>query len=212
MTRDEEQRIILKAAAGSRAAAAQLIDAHQKSLYAYLVRLTGRPHVAEDVVQEAFIRALTHLDRFDPKFRFSTWLFTIAKRVYLNMSAKMSPRFSSEAVDLAASGGAGGGESSHDPVPIVRSGNTRRGITADESESNTQLKDALQQALMQLPFIQREILILFHQHEWPIWLIAQHLDIPEGTVKSHLHRARGKMREVLTSSPELSKVVAEAWA
>ncbi|MBU6412148.1 MAG: RNA polymerase sigma factor [Planctomycetes bacterium] len=208
MTRDEEQRIILKAAAGSRAAASQLIDAHQKSLYAYLVRLTGRPHVAEDVVQEAFIRALTHLDRFDPKFRFSTWLFTIAKRVYLNMSAKMSPRFSSDAVDMAASGG----EHAGDPCPIVRSGITRSGLSADESECNNHLKDALQQALMQLPFVQREVLILFHQHEWPIWLIAQHLDIPEGTVKSHLHRARGKMREVLTSSPELSKVVAEAWS
>lgn len=207
MTRDEEQRIILKAAAGSRAAASQLIDAHQKSLYAYLVRLTGRPHVAEDVVQEAFIRALTHLDRFDPKFRFSTWLFTIAKRVYLNMSAKMSPRISSDTVDLAANGGGQSG----DPCPIVRSGLSRRSHP-DDAECNLQLKDALQRALMQLPFVQREVLILFHQHEWPIWLIAQHLDIPEGTVKSHLHRARGKMREVLTSSPELSKVVAEAWA
>jgi RNA polymerase sigma-70 factor (ECF subfamily) len=208
MTRDEEQRIILEAAAGSRAAASQLIDAHQKSLYAYLVRLTGRPHLAEDVAQEAFIRALTHLDRFDPKFRFSTWLFTIAKRVYLNMAAKMSPRISSDAVDLAASGSDHPG----DHLPIVRSGINRRDVTADESECHDQLKDALQRALMQLPFVQREVLILFHQHEWPIWLVAQHLDIPEGTVKSHLHRARGKMREVLTSSPELSKVVAEAWA
>jgi RNA polymerase sigma-70 factor (ECF subfamily) len=69
------------------------------------------------------------------------------------------------------------------------------------------MRDGLQNALMSLPFVQREVLILFHQHEWPIWLVAEHLQIPEGTVKSHLHRARIAMRQLLSSDPQYAAMV-----
>ncbi|MEO1130910.1 MAG: sigma factor, partial [Planctomycetota bacterium] len=73
MERAEEVRTIELATAGDRAAAEKLIRAHQASLYAYILRLSGRPDVAEDVVQDAFVRVLTNLHRFDPRYRFSTW-------------------------------------------------------------------------------------------------------------------------------------------
>lgn len=63
---------------------------------------------------------------------------------------------------------------------------------------------------MSLSFVQREIVVLFHQCDWPIWLIAEHLEIPEGTVKSHLHRARKQLKEVLEGNPQLARVVEEA--
>ena len=189
MNRETEQSLVLKAAAGCKVSATQLIREQQHSLYGYMLRLTGRPDVAEDVVQEAFIRAMTNLNRFDPRYRFSTWLFTIAKRVYLNMCAKCHPRYDSDAVAQA--------------TVTVR----RVAQPLEAADNQGAMRDGLQNALMSLPFVQREVLILFHQHEWPIWLVAEHLQIPEGTVKSHLHRARIAMRQLLSSNPQYAAMV-----
>ena len=194
MTRGEEQRLIELAAAGDRAAAETFVRAHQASLYSYLLRLSGRPDVAEDIVQEAFVRVLTHLDRFDPRFRFSTWLFTIAKRLYLNASQRLKPAYDTDMV-----GGWQGRGASPD-TPAVG------------AEVDINAKDALQAALLSLPAEQREVVILFHQQDWPIWLIAQHMEMPEGTVKSHLHRGRRKMRRMLESSEKHTRSVGEVWS
>ncbi|MBX9735936.1 MAG: hypothetical protein K2X32_03340, partial [Phycisphaerales bacterium] len=72
MTAAVERALIRRILQGERQAAEELIRAHQPSLYAYLLRLTQRPERAEDVAQEAFVRALTHIERYDPRFRFST--------------------------------------------------------------------------------------------------------------------------------------------
>jgi RNA polymerase sigma-70 factor, ECF subfamily len=194
MTRAEEQILIERAAAGDRAASETFIRAHQASLYAYLLRMTGRPEVAEDVAQEAFVRVLTNLDRFDPRFRFSTWLFTIAKRLYLNACQKHKPAFDSDLVG-SWQGRAAEPESN-----------------SEEAEVGQNVRDALQAALLGLPPEQREVVILFHQQDWPIWLIAQHMDMPEGTVKSHLHRGRKKMRRMLDHSEVHSRRVGEVWS
>lgn len=70
------------------------------------------------------------------------------------------------------------------------------------SSDRALLRDVMQQALMTLPQDQREIVVLFHQHEWPIWLIAEHLNVPEGTVKSHLHRGRLRLRDALKAAKQ----------
>lgn len=178
MDRLEEQRVIEQATAGDRAAAETLIRAHQASLFAYMLRISGRPDIAEDIVQDAFVRVLTNLHRFDPKFRFSTWLFTIAKRLYVNAQQKMRPVFDTDVV---------GGWSARADEP------SRPTI---ERESLGRAREAIDRALESLGREQREIIVLFHQLEWPITQIAEYMKMPEGTVKSHLHRGRRKMRKV----------------
>lgn len=181
MERNEERMLIRKAAKGDREAAGALIRGHQPSLYAYMLRMSGRPDVAEDTVQEAFVRALTHLDRFDERYRFSTWLFTIARRLYVNACQKLKPSYDT---DMVAS----------------RKGTWERpedGIAASDALDNAKVD--LQDALQTLSPDQREVVILFHQLDWSIALIARHLSMPEGTVKSHLHRGRRKLRAVLES-------------
>lgn len=198
MNRAEEQRLIEMAAAGDRSAAERCIRAHQASLYAYLLRMSGRPDIAEDIVQEAFIRVLTNLDRYDPRFRFSTWLFTIARRLYLNAIQRRQPASASES--LPRWEGAQGGDVANPEGPAV----------AAEVEEN--LRDAVQAALMSLPTDQREVVILFHQLDWPIAIIAQHMDMPQGTVKSHLHRARKRMRRMLEAHEKHAQSVGEVWS
>jgi RNA polymerase sigma-70 factor, ECF subfamily len=194
MNRAEEQRLIELAAAGDKAAAERCIRAHQGSLYAYLLRMSGRPDVAEDIVQEAFVRVLTNLDRFDPRYRFSTWLFTIARRLYLNAAQRHRPAYDTEAVQAWQ----------------CRSAGPEQPTVDEEVEDN--LRDAVQAALMQLPPDQREVVILFHQLDWPIALIAQHMDKPEGTIKSHLHRARKRMRAMIETHETHSRHVGEVWS
>jgi RNA polymerase sigma-70 factor (ECF subfamily) len=179
MTRQHERTLLARAARGDRDAAAECIRAHQGPVYAYILRMCGRPEVAEDVVQEAFVRVLSNLDRYDPRFRFSTWLFTIARRVYLNTQQR---KRAYPSTDLVA-------------------------FLRDDAESPAERLDERafvgsnhDRAMRQLTEVQREVLVLFHQLDWPIALIAQHLELPQGTVKSHLHRARQRLRVLLTET------------
>ncbi len=100
-----ERALIRRVVAGDRAAAEELVRAHQSGLYAYMLRMSRRPEIAEDVVQEAFVRALTHIERYDPRFRFSTWLFTIAKRLYVNAQQRLAPVYDTDTVGSAAARG-----------------------------------------------------------------------------------------------------------
>ena len=146
-----------------------------------MLRMTGKPEVAEDIVQEAFVRVLKNLDRFDDRFRFSTWLFTIAKRLYVNAAQKKAPAFDSDTV------GSQGGEADGP------------GLESAEHESMGHLRAIIDAALRDLNDQQREIVLLFHQQNWSIQAVAAYLDMPQGTVKSHLHRARARMRQFIES-------------
>ncbi|RMD63885.1 MAG: sigma-70 family RNA polymerase sigma factor [Planctomycetota bacterium] len=193
MTRSEERKLIQRACKGERSAAQRLIQAHQQSLYAYLLRLSGRPDVAEDIAQDAFVRVLTNLHRFDPRYRFSTWLFTIAKRLYVNANQKLKPRYDSDLVGAVGAGKASGG------------------FAQSDDETWGAARDTLQEALNQLSEEQRDIVLLFHQQGWPIAAIAEHKNMPEGTVKSHLHRARERMRKHIRAHEALLRSVEEVW-
>ncbi len=185
MERHEEQRLIEDAATGCKDSAAALIRAHQRSLYAYLLRLSGKPDLAEDIAQEAFVRVLGNLHRFDNRFRFSTWLFTIARRLLVNAGQKMRPAYDTDAIS-------GTPARPNDPgAPIA------------DAESGLRTRDELQRALLRVSAEQREVLVLFHQLDWPIALIAEQLQMPEGTVKSHLHRGRRRLRDLLESSTSI---------
>ncbi|HZW07428.1 MAG TPA: sigma-70 family RNA polymerase sigma factor [Phycisphaerales bacterium] len=186
MTPRAERKLIRRVLDGDRAAAEELVRTHQGSLYGYMLRLSGRPDVAEDVVQEAFVRALSNLHRYDERFRFSTWLFTIAKRLYVNARQRLAPSYDTEAMGAAAD---------------------RKSFAAGEGEEtggHFAASGELQSALGCLSPDQREAVVLFYQLEWSVEQIGEHLEVPVGTVKSHLHRARARLRAALESQPAVS--------
>jgi RNA polymerase sigma-70 factor (ECF subfamily) len=76
-----EQDLVRRAQAGSLAAFARLVTMHQARVYNFLLRRLGRTDDAEDVTQETFIRAWERIHRYDPSYRFTTWLLTIAARL-----------------------------------------------------------------------------------------------------------------------------------
>jgi len=119
------------------------------------------------------------LDRFDERFRFSTWLFTIGKRLLVNHQQKMKPLPDSEVVEF-------------------RAGDARTPATETEEIERTQrVSDLVKVALESLVSPQREIVLLFHQQNWSVQQIARELAMPEGTIKSHLFRARRRMLEAI---------------
>src|SRR5688572_12991729 len=156
--------------------------------------MSGRPDVAEDIVQEAFVRVLKNLDRFDNRFRFSTWLFTIAKRLYVNSMQKHRPTYDS------------------DVVGDWQGASTSPGGDAARAETIANARGVIDFALSELGPHQREIILLFHQQNWPITEISIYMRMPEGTIKSHLHRARKRMKKAIESSGLMNRQAQEIWS
>jgi len=190
----EELRLIRRARRGDAAAVEALIRAHQDQLFGFMLRLSGRPDVAQDMVQEAFVRVIRSIDRFDDRFRFSTWLFTIARRLFVNYMQKMRPTSDTDTV---------GRWQGRTETPGT--------ITAD-AETRENLRGLLDRAIGTLGPLQREIVLLFHQQHWSIGEIATTLRIPEGTVKSHLFRARRRMQAFIESDARDARLAKEALA
>jgi len=153
----------------------------QGPLQSYLLRLCGSRELAEDLAQETFVRVLGNLDRFDDRFRFSTWLFTIARRLWMNHLNKLRPRSDSEHVERS-------GDAQASP-----------GVLAVRREQRTRLRRLLDSAMAVLTPSQREMVLLYHQQEMGVGEIARRWSLPEGTVKSHLFRARRRMLAVIRS-------------
>jgi RNA polymerase sigma-70 factor (ECF subfamily) len=177
-----ERRTIDRAKRGDREAIAELIREYQRPLEMFLFRLCGKAELAEDLAQEAFVRVIKSLDRFDDRFRFSTWLFTIGKRLLVNAMQKMRPTPQSEVVEVRAGHGV---TPDAELVEIERTGSVSRMVSV---------------ALEALVSPQKEIVLMYHQQGWSVQRIAAELGMPEGTIKSHLFRARRRMLEAIELS------------
>ena len=191
LSKAHENRLIRRAQRGDGAAIEELIREHQGVLYGFMVRLSGRPDVAEDMVQEAFVRVIKNIGRFDTRFRFSTWIFTIARRLYVNHMQKHRTVSDSEAMEFWAS-------DSDRPDDVM--------VAAEKRDHLSRILDV---AIACLTPLQREIVTLFHHQDWSIEAVSSHLSMPEGTIKSHLHRARKRMHAVINSDEELARKAEE---
>lgn len=194
MDRAREYALVRLARGGDEEAVETLIRAHQDALYAFILRLSGRPDTAEDVVQEALVRVLRNLGRFDDRYRFSTWLFTIARRLYINASRKHGPVYDNDSVS-----GRAAGEAALRPAP-------------ERVEAMTNARRLLDRALGALPAHQREIIFLHHHQNRPIAEIAGLLSLPLGTVKSHLHRGRKRMQRMIMDDRRMHRQAQEVWS
>ena len=191
MDQQLELSTIRRAKSGDVAAFTELIEAHQQRLYRFLLRICGRPELAEDIVQDAFVRVLRNIERFDERYRFSTWLFTIGRRLLINSLQKNRPRSESDWIESCESG----------------SGGTAADGTGREQRLAT--VEMLDEALDVLTPQQREVVVLYHHKDHSVHEISSLIGIPAGTVKSHLHRARRRMRDWISSNKQFLERVDE---
>ena len=159
-----------------------LVRRRGPEVHRFLIRFLGNRALADDVMQEAFLQVHLSADRFDVSRRFKPWLFTIAANKARDALRNLS-RKKAAALDAQI----GGGDEDATYVDLLQ---------ADielpiEKLQNQELRQTVQETVMEMPEHLREVLILSYFHQMPYKDIAEALDVPLGTVKSRLHAAVG---------------------
>lgn len=163
----------------------ELIAPLEKKVYFTCLHLMGKREDAEDCAQEALLKAYQKLDSFDGKSQFSTWLYTLVTRVCLDALRKRRDVFSLDALQ----------EQGFEPEDQQMEAY----LLLEEKER----KAALKEALNELPVDFRAALVLVDLQGLKYQEAAQALDIPEGTAKSRVARARGMLKKILLTRREL---------
>ncbi|MEQ1902895.1 MAG: sigma-70 family RNA polymerase sigma factor [Pirellulaceae bacterium] len=173
---DSEARLIQAALAGDTQAFGDLVTKYQDRLFNSLIHVLGNEYDAQDITQDAFIQAFRRLDSFRGQSAFYTWLFRIARNLAISRL-----RGRKQTSSLHAADGSMREIEGHDDKP-------------EQSLESAESVAQLQQALAKLPEDQRIILVLREFDGLEYETIAEVLEIPVGTVRSRLHRARGQLK------------------
>lgn len=177
--KQEELDLIDRAKRGDRGAGRRLVDLHKQRLHTFIWRIVRDTDMAEEVCQETFLRAFRALASFKSEYRFSTWLFTIGYRLALNQMRARSHR-KDVVADLSN-------------APAVREQQTPQERVL-QSEQATQLRQIIWQEVDRLNPVQKASLLMFYREGLSCKDIADSLGMPVATVKSHMHRARQRLR------------------
>lgn len=173
-----------------------LVGRHQRSLINFFYHLCWDRQVAEDCAQEVFLRVYSHLNTYEPQAKFTTFLFRIARNLWIDRVR--SAAVHGKPLSLQHPSGGGGEEkgslqdrvASRVPSPV-------------EILARQEQQDALRRAIDQLPEEQKAVVILSEIQGLKYQDISAILDVPVGTVKSRMHTAMDKLKDLL-SVAELS--------
>ncbi len=185
-----DQEIVALAVEGKESAYRELIRRYERPVFSLVLRMVRDRQLAEDLSQETFIKALNAIASYRPEYKFSSWIFKIAnnaaidhlRRRELNtLSIDGSPNATS-AEDIEATALQVGDKSE---TPLA------------ELEAR-ELGTAIERAIGQLRPEYRSCIMLRHVEGLAYEEIAQLLDLPLGTVKTYIHRARHELRDMLT--------------
>jgi RNA polymerase sigma-70 factor (ECF subfamily) len=177
LSESEEIELIRQALAGDEQAFESLVLEHQDRLFGAMTHVTGSAHDAEEVTQEAFIRAFLKLDTFQQNSQFFTWLYRIAFNIALSRKRRKRIKIS---LDQQRE------EVGNDVVD--------RGEAVDAAMIRQDNVSLVQTALSQLSEQHRGILVLREMNEASYEEIAEILELSIGTVRSRLNRARKQLR------------------
>lgn len=189
----EERKLIERAGRGDVAAFDVLVRRYERSVYNTAYRLSGSYDDASDIAQEAFVRAWNNLKSFRGDSAFSTWLYRIATNVFLDDRKKKRARREHQSLDEA--------------LDLDESSVSRQ--FEDPSPGPAELAEAderqriMEAAIATLPDAQRVMVVLYHTQGLAYEEIAEITQMPMGTVKSRLNRARLALRDRLGKAAEL---------
>lgn len=188
--------LIERCKGGDRSACDDLIRKYERRAYQYAFRLTSNPEEAADIVADAFIRVYNALQNFKGNSAFTTWLYRILTNCYLDLRKREKTRqHASFDAAIQIEGGAERERQFEDtgpgPVELTESG-ARETLIA--------------RALKAMPEYQQAMLVMYHVESLSYEEIGEALDLPLGTVKSRLNRARLALRELLMQDEELFRI------
>lgn len=180
---DPDAELVERWQAGDEAAFEALVRRHENRVFGLLVRMLGNRDDALDVAQETFLSLHRHGHRFRREARFSTFVYRVAANAALNRRRSLGrKRAREQALARQQEAGLERPQGPRDP---------------EEAAVGVEAQERVQQALLQLPDDLRMTLVLYDLEGQSYGEIADALQIPEGTVKSRIHRARNALREEL---------------
>jgi RNA polymerase sigma-70 factor, ECF subfamily len=189
LSQQTDQDVVARAKAGSERAYRELIRRYERPVFSLIYRLLRDRGKAEDLAQETFIKVLNHIDRYKPEHKFSSWIFKIAHNTALDeIRRKELPTLS---LDGAPDARTETEAARH--VPIV----AHEGPTPEELLERRELGGEIETAIAELRDEYRTAIVLRHVEGRPYEEIAEIMDVPLGTVKTYIHRARLELREKL---------------
>ncbi|CAN5216741.1 sigma-70 family RNA polymerase sigma factor [soil metagenome] len=181
--------VVALAKEGRESAFRELVRRYERPVFSLVYRLVRDRDIAEDLAQETFVKVLNNIERYRPEFKFSSWLFKIANNVAIDHLRKRS-------VDTVSLDGSRWATSTDEmQATSVRAVDTSQS-PLEELESR-ELGGAIERAISSLRPEYRACILLRHVEDRSYEEIAATLDLPLGTVKTYIHRARHELRKAL---------------
>jgi RNA polymerase sigma-70 factor (ECF subfamily) len=178
MAEQPDSALVERCRAGDDLAFTALVDRYKDLVFGLIVRLVGDRQRAEDLGQEVFLRVHRGLPYFRGEASLSTWIYRIVLNLCAQERGRRGPEVSLDETDARGR-------------PRVEA------AQADRSYSDLELKDRLRKALDQLPDHYRVLIAAHYLDGVRYEALAEALGVPLGTVKTHLHRAKRRLREIL---------------
>jgi RNA polymerase sigma-70 factor, ECF subfamily len=184
-----DQDLVARAQRGSEAAYRELLGRYQRPVFSLIYRMVRDREQAEDLAQETFVKIFNNIERYDPRYKFSSWIFKIASNQTIDFLRKREP-------DTVSIDGSRHAETP-DQVESTRITPVSRDETPEEYVEAKELGAEIERAIGELRPDYRTAILLRHVEGRPYEEIAEIMEVPLGTVKTFIHRARGELRDAL---------------
>jgi RNA polymerase sigma-70 factor (ECF subfamily) len=181
--------VVRLAQQGREAAFRELIRRYERPVFSLILRMVRDRETTEDLSQDTFIKVLNHIDRYSPEFKFSSWLFKIANNVAIDFLRRRR-------LDTVSMDGSPHAASQSEIEASSFDLEAQQESALDELEAK-ELGSAIEQAIGRLRPEYRSCILLRHVEGRSYEEIATTLDLPLGTVKTYIHRARHELRRAL---------------
>ncbi|HDP75194.1 MAG TPA: sigma-70 family RNA polymerase sigma factor [Bacteroidales bacterium] len=184
--------LVDKAIKGDQKAYAELMDRYRDAIYYMLLKMVNNKSDAEDLTLEAFGKAFKNIHQYTPKYAFSTWLFKIASNNCIDFIRKRKANLIS--IDQGAEDAEGNSMSPSSAIPAST-------LDPEENLIKEQNIKLVQEVVSNLKPRYRKLIELRYFKEYSYEEIAEELDLPLGTVKAQLFRARELLSNILSNLP-----------
>jgi RNA polymerase sigma-70 factor (ECF subfamily) len=184
-----DQEVVAEARAGRQAAYRELVRRYERPIFSLVYRMVRDRELAEDLAQETFVKALNAVESYRPEFKFSSWIFKIANNVAIDHLRRR------ELSTLSLDGSPHAATPEAIQATALQLGDRQE--TALEELEARELGGEFEQAIGRLRPEYRACILMRHVEGRPYEEIATMLDLPLGTVKTYIHRARNELRQYL---------------
>jgi RNA polymerase sigma-70 factor, ECF subfamily len=184
-----DQEIVALAREGREAGYRELIRRYERPVFSLILRMVRDRQLAEDLAQETFIKALNAIASYRPEFKFSSWIFKIANNAAIDHLRRRE-------LDTLSIDGAPHATSAEDIEATALQVGDKGETPLAELEAR-ELGTSIERAIGRLRPEYRSCIMLRHVEGLAYEEIAQLLDLPLGTVKTYIHRARHELRDML---------------